>query len=296
LDWDDFRYFLAVSRAGTLSGASEKLGVDTATVSRRIDRLEKALKTRLFKRGATGYVPSQAGINLLASAESMETAALVAKADLSAHDVSLRVVRVAAPDGLGSIFLAPRLRLLSDAYPNLQVELIATARTFNLTKREADIAFSLNRPTHGRVIFRKLTDYQLGLYASKDYLQSSRPIGNIKDLQRHRFIGYIEDLLFAPELDYLPAVAKNITARIKSANLVAQLYACLSGAGLAVLPTFMTDGFPQLQRLFPDRIRLFRTFYMQMHEDSRRIAAIQETATFVLQQVRANRHLFSPDR
>ena len=295
MDWDDFRYFLAVSRVGTLSGASRKLDVDQATVSRRIDKLERALKTRLFKRGITGYEPTQAGVSLLSAAETMETAALVAKADLSVKNLTPRVVRIGAPDGFGSVFLAPRLRLLCDMHPHLQIELVATARNFSLTKREADIAFSLNQPDSGRIIFRKLTDYQLGLYASANYLLANEPIEEVQDLCRHHFIGYIEDLLFSPELNYLPALTKDISARIKSANLNAQLGACLSGAGLAVLPAFMTAGLPQLQRVLPDHITLSRTFYMQMHEESRRIGSIQETAKFILQQVRINRALFNPD-
>jgi DNA-binding transcriptional LysR family regulator len=147
-----------------------RLDVDQATVSRRIDKLEKVLQTRLFKRGVAGYQPTKAGINLLSAAESMETAALVAKADLSAKNLSPRVVRIGTPDGFGSVLLAPRLRLLCDMHPNQQIELVATARNFSLTKREADIAFSLNEPVRERIIFRKLTDYRLGLYASNDYL------------------------------------------------------------------------------------------------------------------------------
>jgi len=140
-----------------------------------------------------------------------------------------------------------------------------------------------------------LTDYQLGLYASSDYLRANEPIEDIRDLRQHHFIGYIEDLLFAPELNYLPALTKNIAARIKSANLNAQLNACLSGAGLAVLPSFMTRDLPQLHRVLPEHISLLRTFYMQMHEDSRQIGPVQETAKFILQQVRINRDLFNPD-
>lgn len=294
-DWDDFRYFLAVLRAGSLSGASKKLGVDHTTVARRIDRLEKVLDSRLFERGITGYEPTQAAESLLVAAEEMETAALTAKSDMGNQDFTPRVVRVGAPDGLGSMFLAPRLRLLCDQRPSLQIELIATARNFSLTKREADIAFSLNKPTQGRIIVRKLTDYQLGLYASREYLAGVPPIVDTKDLRQHHFISYIDDLLFTPELNYLPLVAKNIVARFRSANLIAQLQACLSGSGLAVLPAFMASGFPHLQRVLPDRVKLLRTFYMQIHEDSRRISLIRETANFIVQQVRTERRLFSPD-
>jgi DNA-binding transcriptional LysR family regulator len=224
----------------------------------------------------------------------MEAVALAAKADLSEQQPVARVVRVGAPDGFGSMFLAPRLKLLCDRHANLEIELIATSRSFSLTKREADIAFSLNKPEQKRIVARKLTDYELGLFASREYLAAVPPIADTKDLRRHHFIGYIEDLLFTPELNYLPLVARNISARFRSGNLIAQLQACISGAGLAVLPIFMTHHIPRLQRVLPDQVRLMRTFYMQMHQDSRHVGMIRETADFIVQQVRNNRALFKP--
>jgi DNA-binding transcriptional LysR family regulator len=294
LDWDDLRFFLAVWREGTISGASLKLHVDHTTVARRIKKLETSLKLRLFKRKITGYEPTPPAYRLLNIAESMETAALMAKAGLIDQDPSPRTVRIGAPDGFGSLFLAPRLRLFCERQANVHVELVATARTFSLTKREADIAFSLNKPRQSRVIARKLTDYQLGLYASADYLRAVRPISDKKDLVHHHFIGYIEDLLFASELDYLPGIGKNITARFKSANLIAQLQACIAGAGLAVLPVFAVHGYPELQAVLPKTVTINRSFYMQMHEDSRHVRCIREAADFIVNAVRSERHLFLP--
>jgi DNA-binding transcriptional LysR family regulator len=113
-----------------------------------------------------------------------------------------------------------------------------------------------------------------------------------KDLKSHHFIGYIEDLLFAPELNYLPFVAKDITARLKSGNLVAQWQACLSGAGIAVLPVFMVRDNPELQRVLSHQVNLTRTFYMQIHEDSRHNRFVREVADFAVNQVRKERSLF----
>jgi DNA-binding transcriptional LysR family regulator len=286
------RFFLSVLRQGTVSGAAEGLGVDHTTVARRIQKLEKVLGARLFKRRITGYEPTAAAHNLQPAAEQMETAALTANLEFGDRDRSPRTVRIGAPDGFGSLFLAPRLHLLCERSPNLQIELVATARTFSLTKREADIAFSLNKPLQSRVIARKLTDYQLGLYASVDYLKSRPSISDKKHLSQHHFVGYIEDLLFTNELDYLPSVGKNISARFKSGNLIAQLRACLAGAGLAVLPVFAAHDLPQLRPVLPDVVKIVRTFYMQMHEDSRNVPWIKETAEYIAQVVRANRRLF----
>ncbi len=98
-------------------------------------------------------------------------------------------------------------------------------------------------PKEGRIVGRKLLDYTLGLYAAPAYLDRRRlKIASRADLPRHRFVGYIEELLFTPELDYLPQVSPKISAKFRSANLIAQLNATIAGFGIAVLPHFMAIG------------------------------------------------------
>src|SRR5690606_20992184 len=164
LDWDDMRFFLTVCRVGTLSAAADQLKVDHTTVARRISRLETALNAILFMRRNSGYEPTVAGEKLLLTAERMEAAMLSAEGELGDRDPSIGgVVRIGAPDGFGSFFLAPRMKEFCKANPLLEIELVATSRIFNLTKREADIAISLAMPQHGRVVGRKLVDYRLSL-------------------------------------------------------------------------------------------------------------------------------------
>jgi DNA-binding transcriptional LysR family regulator len=285
---------VTVCREGTAAGASKKLKLESTTVARRIRKLEATLKVRLFKRTVAGYEATPSASRLLNIAESMETAASMASTGLTEQDNASRIVRIGAPDGFGSLFLAPRLRPFCERHPNIHVELVATARSFSLTKREADIAFSVNMPEKSRVIARKLTDYQLRLYASTDYLQASRPIRNKADLVHHHFIGYIEELLFASELDFLPAIGKDTVVRFKSSNLIAQLQACISGTGLAILPVFAAHGHPALRPVLPNEIQIVRSFYMQTHEDSRNVKCIREAADFIAHAVRADRHLFMP--
>lgn len=294
-DWDDMRFFLAVCRLGTLSAAADQLKVDHTTVSRRLTRLETSLNVSLFIRRNSGYETTLAGEKLLATAEAMEVAMLAAEADVGDRDLSLRgIVRIGAPDGFGSYFLAPRMKGLFEAHPSLEIELVATARVFNLTKREADIAISLTTPQRGRVVGRKLVDYSLYLYASKEYLTDAPAIRSIDDLSRHRFIGYIEDLLFSPELNYRPKVTANHVPRFRSANLIAQFNAVRSGMGLAVLPAFMATPVPELIPVLPNQVKLTRTFFLHLHEDSRRVTRIRETADYIVDQVTKNREIFNP--
>lgn len=295
--WDDLRIFLATCRAGTVSAVAQTLGIDNTTVSRKIQRLEKSLKTKLFERRNTGYRPTRSGEKLLRTAERVESTIVQGESELADRDVSLTgVVRVGSPDGFGSFFLAPRLAAFCQANPELEVQLIATARGFSLSKREADIAIALALPTQGRVIGRKLTDYRLGLYASRGYIKAHPKVRRIDDLKDHLFISYIDEFLYTPLLDYVGIVSKAIAPRFKSAHLFAQFQAVKAGRGVAILPTFMADPDKELVPLLRNEVKLERAFYLLLHEDNRNLARVKAAADFIVEEVRKNRTLFLPGK
>ena len=140
-------------------------------------------------------------------------------------------------------------------------------------------------PKEGRIVGRKLLDYNLGLYAAPAYLSRNAKIRSRADLAAHRFVGYIEELLFTPELDYLPQVSPKISAKFRSANLIAQLNATISGFGIAVLPHFMASAHPELTPVLPDEVTIERTFWMLMHADSKDLARIRAVADYIVETV-----------
>src|SRR3954452_5622525 len=144
LAWDDLRFFLAVCRHQTVSAAAQQLAVDHATVARRVARLEQALNTKLFEHQKSHYAPTSAGERLRHMVEDVEASILGCQAEISDRNLDLEgVVRVGAPDGVGSYFLAPHLAAFCTEHPKLRINLIATARVFSLAQREIDIAISL---------------------------------------------------------------------------------------------------------------------------------------------------------
>lgn len=292
-DWNDLAYFLAVARAGRLTLAAHRLGVEHSTVSRRIAALEAALGTRLFTRMPAGYALTPAGEQLLKLAEDMESVASTVAREVGEGDLALAgTVRIGAPDGFGTYFLAACLGRLALRHPSMQLELIATPRVFNLSKREADIAIALSRPHEGRVHARKLTDYELGVYASDTYLRGAAAITCREDLAHHPFIGYADDYIFTPELDYVPILLRELRPVLRSSSIVAQLHATVSGAGLCVLPVFMARELPNLRRVLPAELQLKRAFWMLTHAELQGLARVRTTVDFILREVTAARALF----
>jgi DNA-binding transcriptional LysR family regulator len=296
-NWDDFRYFLAVARAGTLSRAADRLGTDHTTVARHIQSLEEDMNQKLFHRSNSGYELTEAGQRLSSAAEVLESAFISARAATGkGTGVISGTVRVAAPDGFGTLYLAPRLAALTKRHPGLEIELLATARLSSLSKREADIAIGLSRAEHMRVVSRRLTDYRLFLYGSRSYLGNSKPVMEKADLRGHQLIGYIEESVLTQELNHLNALGEHFEARIRSANLLAQVHATLSGSGLCILPAFIGALYQELIPVLPEEIAITHSLYMHIHEDQRQVPHIQEVATFIASEVTKDYALFFNDK
>ncbi len=153
MNWDDARIFLAVARAGQILGAARRLELNHATVSRRIAALEEALGAKLFRRLTTGSELTPAGQRFLGVAERMEADMIAARAELAGEGGDVTgAVRIGAPDGFGVAFLAPRLGALTAQHRGLSIQLVPVPRSFSLSRREADIAITVERPTEGRLV------------------------------------------------------------------------------------------------------------------------------------------------
>ena len=292
MNWDDAKCLLAVARTGQMLAAAKRLGMTQATLSRRIASLEQALDTQLVIRRAHGSDLSEDGLALVGRFERVEAEMNAAQAALRREEASLSgSVRIGAPDGLGLSFVAPRLGRLAASHPNLQIELVPVTRSFSLSQREADIAIMVGRPEKGRLVARKLTDYSLHLYASPDYLaQHGRPTVP-QDLSDHRLIGYVEDLISTPELNYSAEFLRNWKSAIAISSATGQMTAVRSGAGIGILHDFMVAEDLKLKRLLPE-LSVSRSFWIAWHESLRDLPRIKATAEFLVNEVAKDRHRF----
>ena len=285
-NWDDLRVFLAVARSESLSGAGKLLRLDPATVGRRVAKLEEALAARLFARSPQGYVLTDEGQRMMGHAVRAEQAMAGALEELRGAAGSLSgQVRIGAPDGCANYLLPQVLADICDENPGLDVQIVALPRVFNLSKREADMAIAVSRPEAGKLTVQKLADYRLHLAASRSYLDRHPPITCIADLKDHRMIGYIPDLIFDKEIDYLAATGVE-TVSLASNSVSVQFNWLRAGAGIAIVHDFALPSAPDLVRILPEALSLTRSFYLIRHADDRRVARLNRFAELLAQGMR----------
>lgn len=292
MNWDDMRYYLALCRKRTFVAAADELKVTHSTVARRISALETTLQTQLFQRSEKGCRITPAGEALLPYAEKLESTVLNLEEKVSGKDNQLSgSIRIGTPDGIGNCYLAARLSQFQNHHPALEVELIPVPMYYSLSKREIDILITVRRPKAGNFIARKLTGYKLGLFATKDYFRDRRKISTREDLNGHRFIGYIDDLLFDEDLNFLDEFLPGLSANFRTSTVIAQMNAVLAGAGIGVIPYFMARGEKKLIPVLPD-LNIERGYWLQVNPDSKEIARVRTTIDFIVDQIHAERDLF----
>ncbi|MCR4266810.1 LysR family transcriptional regulator [Nitratireductor sp. ZSWI3] len=292
MNWDDVRIFLAVARAGQILGAARRLELNHATVSRRVAALEEAVGAKLFHRLTTGTELTAAGEQLLATAERMEADMIAARAEIAGESEDVTgTVRIGAPDGFGVAFLASRLGALTARHPGLAVQLVPVPRSFSLSRREADIAITVDRPTEGRLVAAKLVDYTLGLYASRAYAAEHGLPKGAGELAAHRLVGYVPDLVFSPTLDYGTEIWENWRADFAVSSAMGQVEAVRAGTGIGILHTFIARGHDDLVPLgWAGPIR--RSYWLVYHESMRPTRRIQAAAAFIGELVEKERQRF----
>jgi DNA-binding transcriptional LysR family regulator len=267
-----------------LAPAARALGVNATTVGRRLTALEQRLGARLFDRTPEGLVPTEAAAALLPHAEAAEAAILAFERQRTGVDARLAgEVRLATSEIFGPLFLLPRLEAFRRQYPEVQISLQVGVRTLDLSRREADIAIRLARPSEEALIARKLGGQSLGLYGSKDYLAKHGTPSRMEDLRGHQLLGYTEATSGIAEARWLRAAAPEARYALQSDSPRALLDACVAGQGLAVLPRFLEATYPSLRYLPLPEAPPSREVWAVVHRDLHRVPRIQAVVSFLVE-------------
>lgn len=230
LRWDDAQLFLAVWREGSLKRAAAALQVNISTVSRRLDGLESALGAHLFDRTPDGTLPTLAATRLFPFAEAMEQAAIGFASGLSGLEAEPKgVVHVTAPPGVVDHFLAPALPELGARYPELRLEISSSVDYLDLTRRQADIALRVGRPSGGDLVGKRLVASGWCALASPERAAS---VGRLRDAARHPWISWGRDLAHLPDAAWLLERLPPERLVLRTSSMTGQIEAVRAGLGL----------------------------------------------------------------
>lgn len=279
MNWDDFRLFLAVADAGSLSGAAGALGVNHSTVFRRINALEDALGVRLFERHRDGYVLTAAGDEMHAGAERLRREVDDMDRRVTGRDLQLSgTVAVTTTDTLAYRYLGPHFTRFHAAYPDIGIDVVLDTQYLNLSKRQADVAIRPTLAPPEQLVGRRIADIAFSIYAAPDYLALH---GAVDDLGRHVWLGFDDSLIHVEAAKWMRAEIGDAQVVLRANNLFALHGAAVGGLGLAVLPCFLGDVEAGLKRIpgLPDDVR--SELWLLTHADLRRTARIRAFLDFM---------------
>ncbi|WP_461607418.1 LysR family transcriptional regulator [Aeromonas rivipollensis] len=252
INWDDARFFLALARRGSLRRAGLELGVDQATVGRRVGLFEQQLGAKLFIRTPRHYRLSPLGEALLPQAEAMAQAALAMDRAASLGELEGEIC-IATTDTLAQGFVLPAFSLLRQRHPGIRLKLLTAVSVSDIPNQEADLAIRSLRPEQGDLVVKRLATIRMGLYASPDYLARRGTPRSGQALQQHDLLLFPRELVARHWLSLCGEPLHEPNVVLQSNAQLVLMGAARQGLGIALLSTFLAEEDPGLVRLLPDQ-------------------------------------------
>ncbi|WP_343650398.1 LysR family transcriptional regulator [Herbaspirillum sp.] len=287
MNWDDTRIFLALSRETTLRGAARELGVDQATVGRRIAAMEKDLGSVLFLRSSEGYLLTAAGETALVMARRMESAALELQSKLEGQDAALSgTVRITSTDSITVDFLLPALGAMRRRHPGITVDVEVSTQMLSLPRRQSDLAIRNVKPDNPDLVVRRIARWPVGLFASRDYLaRHGIPVPGA-EFAGHDIVAYKPYTETGKTFSLVDEAARagQIVALMNSSLMLRRAVA--AGIGIGEMPLHMGES-EGLVRIWPERVRKQDyDVWLVMHPDLRGTARVRTVADFLAEAIR----------
>jgi DNA-binding transcriptional LysR family regulator len=286
-DWQDLRYFLALARTGSLSGAASELSVEHATVGRRVAALEAALGLKLVHRlprssrlTESGRVVAELATAMTECAQAIDTFALRASSALSG------VVRISVPPTVGNFCIAPYMQEFREAHPSLKVIMASTPDIAPLDRGVADIAIRMVKPEQASLLTRRIGTLRFGLYASRAYA--------IRPPSQWAFIAYDASLDHVKHQMWLRRLLDGRPIVFETSDVIAQQMAARNGVGVAVLPTILGERDTELVRLDVEPKPPEAALGLVTYPDLRRTPAIKAVMAFLADCIDREPQLKSP--
>lgn len=285
---NDLLVLLTVSRSAKFTTAAATLGLNHTTISRRIAALEKALGGRVLSRAAGGWELTQLGTEAVRVAEQVEDAVRGLGDSGRVPDPITGVVRMTATDGFSAYVAAPAVTKLRRQHPGLSVEIVTVTRQALQQRSGLDIEVVVVEPQVHRAEAFKLGDYELGMYASRDYLSEHGTPATVEELVEHRLVYFVDSMLQVDDLDAPRRLVPTMKDGLSSTNVFIHVEATRAGAGIGFLPCFMGDLHDDLVRLLPESLSERLPYWMVLRPDSMRRPAVAAVAQALRDQAVAH--------
>lgn len=279
MDWEELHTnlpslmtFLTVARLGRFTAAADSLGINHATVSRRVGALEKMTGKRLLLRSQSGWEITAEGRQIFEIAEEIERSLTKLVSDDAAAVTG--TVRIGAPEAFSGHIAVPVLSRVQRDHPALDIELFTSTQRARQNRSGLDLEVVVGKPEVPRAWERPLLEYQLKLYATETYLAKHGRPTTLQDLRQHRLNYYVEAILLVQDLDAALTKLPQMRPGISSTNVYAHLTATLQGAGIGLLPDFMADAQPGLVPVLDAEFAHQATFWAVVRQESLRNPAV----------------------
>ena len=285
MNWDDLRLFLAVARTGSISGAAKQLAVQHSTVSRRMRQFEEKLGARLIERKKGGYELTQAGENVKEAALRMEREVLGVDGALLGKDTHLAgPLRVTALNNMASSVLMPMFARFSEQHPQVQLNIMVTNLDASLAQREADVAIRLTNSPTDTLIGKRVVTVASTIYGSRQYLEKLRQQGG-----EPKWIG-VECCGF--HKTWTKQSCGEQPHHFISDDTQLTLAAMKAGVGVSIVPCFMGDAEPELERYCDPDPAYHLGLWVLLHPDLKRTARVLAFRDHMVDEIESRREVF----
>lgn len=285
MNWDDLRLFLAVARCGSISGAAKQLGVQHSTVSRRIRQFELKLGVRLIERKQGGYELTSAGKNVQGAATSIEREVLGIDVELKGKDSHLiGPLRVTAINNMASSILMPIFAEFSKQHPLIKLHIAVSNLDASLAQRDADVAIRLTNSPPDTLIGNRIVTVASTIYGSRSYVQKLR-----KTNTEPKWIG-VNCCGF--HRTWTKQACGEQPHNFISDDTLLTLAAIKEDMGLSILPCFMGDTDPSLQRYREPDPAYNLGLWILLHPDLKRTARVQAFRDHMISGINQKKDIF----
>lgn len=285
MNWDDLRLFLAVARTGSISGAAKQLNVQHSTVSRRIRQFEEKLGTRLLERKTGRYELTRAGENVKEASVRIEREVIGVDGALLGKDTQLvGPLKVAALNNMASTVLMPMFASFNKQRPQVELHIIVSNIDASLSQREADVAIRLTNTPTDTLIGKRVVTVASCIYGSRDYLDQLRKQGG-----EPNWIG-VECCGF--HITWTKQLSGGQSHNIFSDDTQLTHSAIRQGMGVSILPCFMGDTDPLLERYCDPDPAYNLGLWVLLHPDLKRTARVLAFRDHMVQAINEKKDLF----